>query len=1535
MRLIGIFLGMVLGLASFSTRAEEALCAEVKIEIMQELTMERQGFEALMRITNSLDTFSLENVSVKVLFKDANGNPVVATSNTSASNAAFFIRKDDSQDVAGLQEGADGYLHSGSIEPKKVGELRWLIIPTANAAGQTKDGKLFFVGAELRYSYGGKEEVVNVADDTIVVKPQPALTLDYFLTEEVVGDNGFTTEIEPSEPYTLGVRINNNGFGAAKSVKIESAQPRIVENKLGLAVNFKILGSYLKDLPSSPSLLINFGNIEPKGVTTGRWIMESNLAGTFKSFTASFTHADELGGELTSLLQATNANFLVHDVVMDLPGRDTLRDFLAYNATRSLRVFESEPTGATEVDCANCKKVTEISAATITPVDNSRSKIEFEPVGGLVYITASDSFKGAKALAKVVREDGSIVHPQNAWLSKKRAADNINFNYFINVFDNNSSGKYTVYWGGNLVDVPQPPVIQFIQDQITFEGGNLGFIVRATDPNKTLPDLAALQLPAGAAFNKGAVNEGIFNWSPLPGQAGQYAVTFTATDGEHTVERIVNIRVNPANDTDGDGMDDDWEREKFGNLDKDGTADTDGDGRTDLQEFEEGTDPNVVDAAPAAPEVLSPVYNADILDGEMLPLQPELVVTNGAHPAQVGPVAILFEVYKDEALTEFMGSATIAEGSGATNGSNTTHWKISPADLEEGMEFEDNKLYYWRAKTIQTGESAASSIWVKSQFFINTANDLPSPPQISSPAIEASIATLSPTLIITNSTDIDRDELRYAFELFTESDLEHPVATVSGLLAGNNGQTAWFIAKVLEEDQRYVWQASVTDEHNAVVKSAWGSFIVNTQNHAPSNPQIDSPQPASTVDELQQNNSIVLRVINSIDPERKPVQYYFELDKVNTFDSPDKKASPVINAGTSRSEWNVSGLTDDTHYFWRVKATDGEVESAWVVSDFTVNRANQPPTIPVLQNPVNGAVLTAPSVLLQANPSIDPEGSIVKYHIQAFADVALTQSLLDEVTMAPMWQFGPLTDKATYYWRMRAEDTQGKFSEWSVAESFTINLPPVNVKPQFTFVAPAQNVTQSSGTLLIQWQDSDPDSAATIKLKLKKISSSPIEWITIAENISEDLDADYDSFTLTVGNLASGIYNIVAEISDENHTETVVNSFTLTVPPPAVWETAHKYWRFDENGGDQVTTSDGQYSGTLMRSTANNVNAVKPQWVAGRKPGSSALSFASGGAYISLDNTITQTLLGDATLSFWLKSQTNGSAIIGSYIQAGEVGNSIGWGEFGAQWQIGVSVGGVKAMGLTPLNDNKWHQVVITRKKQPGLNDGVVKMYVDGQLDLYAEPKDSRFNGLLNTLSGVGLNARVRKTATEDSLIAPNSEFFKGTLDDLRMFNRALTHAEIVALYKEESGLDPATNGAYNNFASQNIYQAESASLYYGVIGNNWAGVSGLGHFDYYGRGSYVEWVVDSAYATSATLEFHYSNGSTIDRPLAISVNGTLVNANLSFPVTPNWTTWTKSTQVVNLAQGKNVIRAYVPSNSTANDGPNMDYLKIVYPQVQ
>ena len=52
----------VLGLVAQPALAQETVCARVKIEIKQELTQERQAFDAEMKINNTTDAAVVEGV---------------------------------------------------------------------------------------------------------------------------------------------------------------------------------------------------------------------------------------------------------------------------------------------------------------------------------------------------------------------------------------------------------------------------------------------------------------------------------------------------------------------------------------------------------------------------------------------------------------------------------------------------------------------------------------------------------------------------------------------------------------------------------------------------------------------------------------------------------------------------------------------------------------------------------------------------------------------------------------------------------------------------------------------------------------------------------------------------------------------------------------------------------------------------------------------------------------------------------------------------------------------------------------------------------------------------------------------------------------------------------------------------------------------------------------------------------------------------------------------------------------------------------
>ena len=114
--------------------AEESVCAQVKIEIAQELTLERQGFDAHMRIHNGLDTLPLDNVAINVSFSDENSNPVLATSDPNNTTASFFITIDSMTGITDVSG-------SGQVAPTTTADIHWLIIPAPGSGESGSRGQ--------------------------------------------------------------------------------------------------------------------------------------------------------------------------------------------------------------------------------------------------------------------------------------------------------------------------------------------------------------------------------------------------------------------------------------------------------------------------------------------------------------------------------------------------------------------------------------------------------------------------------------------------------------------------------------------------------------------------------------------------------------------------------------------------------------------------------------------------------------------------------------------------------------------------------------------------------------------------------------------------------------------------------------------------------------------------------------------------------------------------------------------------------------------------------------------------------------------------------------------------------------------------------------------------------------------------------------------------------------------------------------------------------------------------------------------------
>jgi PKD repeat protein len=526
---LSVFLLLVI--SREQTHAVDSVCARVKIEIKQEVTFERQAFDAHMHIENGLTTMALEQVGVEVMFTDEDGVPVFATSNPDHPDALFFIR-------ISSMEGIEDVSGSGVVGAASEADIHWLIVPAPAAVNPAVPTTLYFVGARLTYTLGGEEQITEVTPDYINVKPLPLFTLDYFLPDDVYGDDPFTDATEPSIPFSLGVRVMNNGHGTAYNFKIDSAQPRIIENELGLLVDFQIEGSEVDGVLIPNTLLINFGDIEPNQPKIGRWLMTSSLSGRFVEFVAQYSHAEEFGGELTSLIEDVRTHVLVRDVLVDEPGRDEIRDFLALDDGQ-YTVYESDA-GVTEVTDRSSTSVLTFVSATGPEMTYS---LTTTPTAGFSYLQLDDPLNGTKLLIDVTRSDGKKLSVNNGWISGRRVEDQ--WSYYLNLFDTHGTESYTLtFLDPSAVD--QPP--EFLTDEIPVEkeGELIEVLIRVGDPDQPVQllstwgalsmeqeceiEISVDRLPVGAEFVDLGNGTGILRWNAEPGQAGDYPLEFTARD---------------------------------------------------------------------------------------------------------------------------------------------------------------------------------------------------------------------------------------------------------------------------------------------------------------------------------------------------------------------------------------------------------------------------------------------------------------------------------------------------------------------------------------------------------------------------------------------------------------------------------------------------------------------------------------------------------------------------------------------------------------------------------------------------------------------------------------------------------------------------------------------------------------------------------------------------------------------------------------------------------------------------------------------
>ena len=280
----------------------------VKLSLSQTASLERQAFDAELKITNNYPNYNLENLTTEVVIQYT--DPV--TKEVSFITDNVYIIQTYGASSSSISSGAT---YTG----------KWKIIPGIGMGGES--GRTYQVFARITYTVNGKLVTTSTDPVEINVNPQPRLTVDYYLPHKIY----------PNSSFRLGVSVTNEGSGTAKNVILDSSQLDIVSNTSGLKSEWEIVsssfGSYnansfrlvLGDIYGVNNGLADDGSDLPNmvwGYFTILWkipeLQEDYLKdvyGVINDFTATITHKPYEGVELDSLIGDVNTHIVARDSV--------------------------------------------------------------------------------------------------------------------------------------------------------------------------------------------------------------------------------------------------------------------------------------------------------------------------------------------------------------------------------------------------------------------------------------------------------------------------------------------------------------------------------------------------------------------------------------------------------------------------------------------------------------------------------------------------------------------------------------------------------------------------------------------------------------------------------------------------------------------------------------------------------------------------------------------------------------------------------------------------------------------------------------------------------------------------------------------------------------------------------------------------------------------------------------------------------------------------------------------------------------------
>jgi concanavalin A-like lectin/glucanase superfamily protein/HYDIN/CFA65/VesB family protein len=288
------------------------------------------------------------------------------------------------------------------------------------------------------------------------------------------------------------------------------------------------------------------------------------------------------------------------------------------------------------------------------------------------------------------------------------------------------------------------------------------------------------------------------------------------------------------------------------------------------------------------------------------------------------------------------------------------------------------------------------------------------------------------------------------------------------------------------------------------------------------------------------------------------------------------------------------------------------------------------------------------------------------------------------------------------------------------------------------------------------------------------------------------------------------------------------------------------HWKLDEGSGRNTADSSGNGNTGALRGIGG------PTWVAGQL--GNALRFDGSDEYVNVPSSPVFGITGDITLAAWIKREAPLAydAIIAKTDGANAFDYDFYFSDNDNRLRFWSDSGNPTPVFSTrEVADLNWHHVAVTR------TGSTVAFYIDG-IDAGTTTMDGAFAN----------NAIPIRIGTDGPEWSPGS-LFQGTIDEARIYNRALTPAEIRALNVSGTGPEIVVVGNATTITAGDTTPSFADGTDFGVVD---IGASVTRVYDIYNFGSTTLTLgavsISGAHAADFTITVHpaasvASGGST------------------------------------------------------------------------